>query len=105
MPKCSRGFIHLNEYNNFIHLQSYYNHDNASKTMEFVLGEAILSFIGRFYLYLRFRNKEKVQQELTRKYEGQFSNAGIVLLADIFMALAIVAVVALIAAVLYSVAA
>ncbi|WP_162052010.1 hypothetical protein [Pontibacter pamirensis] len=61
----------------------------------------MLSFLGRSYLYLRFRNTEKVQQELTRKYEGQFKNAGLVLLADILMALAVVTVVALIAAVLY----
>ncbi|MFD2248117.1 hypothetical protein [Pontibacter ruber] len=50
---------------------------------------------------LRFGNKEQVQQELQRKYEGQFRNAGTVLLADTFMALAVVAIVGLIAAVLY----
>ncbi|RDV13445.1 hypothetical protein DXT99_19855 [Pontibacter diazotrophicus] len=61
----------------------------------------MLSLLGRSYLYLRFRNKEKVQQELTRKYEGQFRNAGTMLLADIFMALAVVAVVSLIAAGVY----
>ena len=61
----------------------------------------MLSFIGRIYLYLRFINKVRVQQELEKKYEGQFRNAGVVLLFDGFMALAVVAVVALIAAVLY----
>ena len=79
----------------------YYNHKKAFKTLEFLLGEIIFSFIGRFYLYLRYRDKEKVQQELTRKYEGQYRNAGVVLLVDIFMALAVVAIVSLIAAVLY----
>ncbi|MFD3000804.1 hypothetical protein ACFS7Z_10565 [Pontibacter toksunensis] len=73
--------------------------------MEFVLGEAILSLLGRIYLYLRFRNKVKVQQELTRKYEGQFRNAGVVLLADIFMALAVVVVVSMLAVLLYFVVA
>ncbi len=42
-----------------------------------------------------------MRQELERKYEGQFKNAGTVLLADTFMALAVVAVVSIIATVLY----
>lgn len=61
----------------------------------------MLSFIGKIYLYLRFTDKARMQQELVNKYEGQFRNAGVVLLADIFMALAIVAVVSLIAGLLY----
>ncbi|GAB3535318.1 hypothetical protein GCM10027443_24130 [Pontibacter brevis] len=69
--------------------------------MQFIPGELMLSFIGRAYLYFRFRDEQKVKQELARKYEGQYRNAGVVLLADIFMALAVVAVVSLLAAVLY----
>ncbi|ARS34069.1 hypothetical protein [Pontibacter actiniarum] len=69
--------------------------------MEFLIGDVILVLIGKAYLYLRFRNKEKVKQELSRKYEGQFRNAGVVLLIDALMAVLIVAFVALIAAVLY----
>ena len=69
--------------------------------MEYLSGKAILSLLGRAYLYLRFRDRGKVQQELARKYEGQFRNAGTVLLADIFMALAVVAVVSLLAAAIY----
>jgi len=73
--------------------------------MEYLSGKAILSLLGRAYLYLRFRDRGKVQQELARKYEGQFRNAGTVLLADIFMALAVVAVVSLLAAAIYIAAA
>ena len=77
----------------------------AITLMDFLFGNIIPSFIGKSYLHLRYRDKAKVQQELEKKYEGQFRNAGVVLLADIFMALAIVAVVSLIAAVLYFVVA
>ncbi|WP_229959838.1 hypothetical protein [Pontibacter silvestris] len=70
-------------------------------SMEFMIGKKILSLFGRGYLFLRYRNKKKVQQELERKFEGQFRNAGVVLLADIFMALAVVAIVSFVAAVLY----
>ncbi len=66
-----------------------------------MLSEAILTFLGKAYLYLRFRNKNEVQNQLRRKYEGHFKNAGTMLLADIFMALAVVVFVALFAAMLY----
>jgi hypothetical protein len=66
-----------------------------------MLSKAILAFLGKAYLYLRFRNKEMVNSQLRSKYEGQFRNAGTMLLADIFMALAVVVFVALIAAILY----
>lgn len=69
--------------------------------MAHLSGKALLPLLGKIYLYLRFREKEKVRQELERKYEGQFKNAGTVLLADTFMALAVVAVVSIIATVLY----
>jgi len=52
-------------------------------------------------LLLRLRNKEQVQRELERKYEGRFRNAGLVLLFDVLMALAAAAIIGLIAAVLY----
>ncbi|WP_439881674.1 hypothetical protein ACSX1A_00670 [Pontibacter sp. MBLB2868] len=65
------------------------------------MGGSILSVLGRAYMYLRYRDERKVQHELVRKYEGQFRNAGTVLLADIFMAVAVVAVVSMLAALLY----
>lgn len=64
-------------------------------------GRSIRSVLGKSYLYFRFWNQEKVQQELLRKYEGRFENAGTVLLADMFMALAVVAAVSLVALLLY----
>ena len=65
------------------------------------MGDFILACLGKAYLYFRFRNKAKVQQELQRKYEGQLRNAGTVLLADMAMALAVVAIASLLAAALY----
>lgn len=64
-------------------------------------GNNALSLLGKAYLYLRFREKGRVQRELAQKYEGHFENAATVLLADIFMALAVVAVVSLLAGILY----
>lgn len=77
----------------------------AITIMDSLFDDMIPSFLGKAYLHLRFRDKEKVQQELERKYEGQFRNAGVVLLADIFMALAVVAVVSMLASLLYFVVA
>ncbi|EJF08484.1 MULTISPECIES: hypothetical protein [Pontibacter] len=66
------------------------------------LSEAILERMGRFHLYLRYRGRG--EQELHRKYEGQYRNAGLVLLFDLFMALAVVVVVAVLAGIVYLVA-
>jgi len=63
--------------------------------------DAVLARAGRLYLHLRLRKREKVEQELNLKYCGQYHNAGLVLLFDLLMALAAVAVVSLVAAVLY----
>ncbi|GGG28688.1 hypothetical protein [Pontibacter amylolyticus] len=65
------------------------------------LSEAILVRMGKLHLYLRHRGTEEAQQELHRKYEGQYRNAGLVLLFDLFMALAVVVVVAVLAGILY----
>jgi hypothetical protein len=61
----------------------------------------MLSRLGRIYLYLRLRSRERVQRELHRRYEGRFRNAGLTLLFDLLMALAVVAFVAILAAVIY----
>lgn len=63
--------------------------------------DAVLARAGKLYLHLRLRKKEKVERELNLKYEGRYRNAGIVLLFDLLMALAVVAVISLIAAVIY----
>ncbi|WP_242922550.1 hypothetical protein [Pontibacter liquoris] len=67
--------------------------------------DAILEGIGRRYLYLRLRNPTLVERELQQKYEGKYKNAGLVLLFDLLMALAVVAVVGIVAVVLYFVVA
>ena len=66
-----------------------------------IITDVLLSRFGKLYLQLRLRNKAQVERELTIKYEGQYRNAGLVLLFDIFMALAVVAIVALLAIVVY----
>ncbi|PRY13210.1 hypothetical protein CLV24_106125 [Pontibacter ummariensis] len=63
--------------------------------------DTVLSIFGKLYLYLRLRKTEQVQQELERRYEGQFRNAGLVLLFDLLMALAVVVFVAVFAGLLY----
>ena len=69
--------------------------------MNFHFTDAVLAHAGKLYLHLRLRKREKVERELNLKYEGQYRNAGLVLLFDLLMALAAVAVVSLIAIVLY----
>ncbi|MHA6248947.1 hypothetical protein ACXYMU_13470 [Pontibacter sp. CAU 1760] len=69
--------------------------------MAYSSGNNALSLLGKAYLYLRYREKGRVQRELAQKYQGQFENAATVLLADIFMALAVVVVVSLLAGALY----
>ena len=63
------------------------------------LSESFLEWMGRLHLYLRYGAKG--EQELQRRYEGQYRNAGLVLLFDLFMALAVVVVVAVLAGILY----
>ena len=69
--------------------------------MNFHFTDAVLAQAGKLYLQLRLRKRDKVERELNLKYEGQYRNAGLVLLFDLLMALAVVAVISLIAAVLY----
>jgi len=69
--------------------------------MPLSLTDTILSGAGKLYLQLRLRKKEIIARELSIKYEGQYRNAGLTLLFDIFMALAVVTVVGLIAVILY----
>ncbi|TPE40634.1 hypothetical protein [Pontibacter mangrovi] len=72
--------------------------------MKATSGDRLLEKMGKLYLHWRLRHPEKVQRELRVKYEGRYRNAGLVLLFDLLMALAVVVVVAIVAAVLYFVA-
>ena len=60
-----------------------------------------MEMAGKLYLRWKFGAPEKVQRELQVKYEGRYRNVGLVLLFDLLMAFAVVAVVAIGAAVLY----
>ncbi|WP_161888829.1 hypothetical protein [Pontibacter russatus] len=71
--------------------------------MNFHFTDAVLARAGKLYLHLRLRKREKVERELNLKYGGQYRNAGLVLLLDLLMALAVVAVVSLLAAVIYGI--
>lgn len=44
--------------------------------MEDVLGSLLYSFIGRIYLWIRYRNKEKVRAVLKEKYNNSYYDAG-----------------------------
>lgn len=61
--------------------------------------------VGKLYLHWSLRKPEKVQRELQVKYEGRYRNAGLMLLFDLLMALAVAVFVAIAAAALYFVVA
>ena len=69
--------------------------------MKALIGERLLAKTGKLYLQLRLRKPEKIERELTIKYEGLYRNAGLMLLFDVFMALAVIAIVGLVAIVVY----
>jgi len=64
-------------------------------------GDRLLAKVGKLYLQLRLRNQSKIERELSIKYNNQYRNVGLMLLFDVFMALAVVAIVGLIALLLY----
>lgn len=106
---CGRGFIFgLNPYIFYIFAvpsadagQQKNNSPTLPPQTMRNFSEAILARMGRLHLYLRHKGQGEAQQELHRKYQGQYRNAGLVLLFDIFMALAVVVVVAVVAGILY----
>lgn len=61
----------------------------------------MISRLGKLYLSFKFKEDAKIQAELNRKYEGEYRNVGKMLMADIFMALAVVFFVSLFAILLY----
>ncbi|MEJ8804243.1 hypothetical protein [Pontibacter sp. H249] len=69
--------------------------------MRFFSKERWLELTGRLYLQMRLRTPEKIERELSIKYEGQYRNAGLTLLFDVFMAIAVVVAVAILAVTLY----
>ena len=73
--------------------------------MKAQVGDRLLAKAGRLYLQLRLRNQTKIERELSIKYNNQYRNVGLMLLFDVFMALAVVAIVGIVALVLYFIAA
>lgn len=69
--------------------------------MKALVSDWLLVKTGKLYLKTRLRKPEKIERELTIKYEGQYRNAGLMLLFDVFMALAVLAIVSFLAVVLY----
>ena len=44
--------------------------------MEFVIGERLFSFLGRVWLFLKYRSKERRLSVLGNKYAGSYADAG-----------------------------
>lgn len=55
--------------------------------MEFLLFDLIQSGIGRLYLWVRYRKKERIAKLLAEKYEGSYAKAGSLLLLNSFAVL------------------
>ncbi|WP_266204355.1 hypothetical protein [Pontibacter kalidii] len=69
--------------------------------MKTALGNKLLTKAGKLYLYLRLRAPGRIKRELSVKYEGQYRNAGLMLLFDFLMALGVVAFAFVGTAILY----
>ena len=44
--------------------------------MEYFVRELLYSFIGWVYLWIRYRNKEKIKTVLKEEYDGSYGNVG-----------------------------
>jgi hypothetical protein len=55
--------------------------------IEYLLVEVIFALAGRCYLHLRYRDRETIQRIKEEKYLGEFSNAGRIVLINIFAGL------------------
>jgi hypothetical protein len=69
--------------------------------MNVALGNRLLAKAGKLYLYLRLRAPGKIRRELSVKYEGQYRNAGLMLLFDLLMGLGVAAFAFVGTAILY----
>lgn len=50
---------------------------------QFLIGNILFSFVGRAYLYLRYRDRETINKIKEEKYAGHFSHAGRVVMLNI----------------------
>ncbi|MEJ8756014.1 hypothetical protein WG947_03335 [Pontibacter sp. H259] len=69
--------------------------------MKAATGDRLLAKLGRVYLHIRLRDQAKIERELTIKYNNQYRNVGLMLLFDVFMALAVLAIVGILTIVIY----
>ena len=61
-----------------------------------VLAFSLLAPIGFAYLFLRYRNKVRVQRELASKYENSYANVGQVIILNTIAALLALAMAGLV---------
>lgn len=71
--------------------------------MEDLIGSLLYSFIGWVYLWIRYRNKEKVQTVLKEKYNDSFYDAGATKVLHFVGVLFITVLVVVLIAVIYKV--
>ena len=69
--------------------------------MEFLLFDLIQSGIGRLYLGVRYRKKERIAELLAEKYEGSYAKAGSLFLLNSFAVMFGLLLFAFLAAVIY----
>lgn len=69
----------------------------------FVLGDLILSLLGRLYLYMRYGRTEKMRRILTEEYDDSFRTAGRVLLLNGVGRLGLLALVLAFMIIVYSI--
>ena len=67
-----------------------------SAIFEEVLAFLLLAPIGFAYLFLRYRNKVRVQRELASKYENDYANVGQVIILNTIAALLALAMAGLV---------
>jgi len=70
--------------------------------MEFLFAELFFSFMGRVYLFLRYRNVVKRKEILTARYFNSFADAGRELILRSFALIGFLLMLVFIAAVIYS---
>lgn len=53
--------------------------------MEFLIGDIIFGLLGRIYLFLRYRNQEKMIQIKDKEFGGSYSNVGKIISLKVFL--------------------
>jgi hypothetical protein len=69
--------------------------------MEFLISELFFSLTGRLYLFLRYRNVEKIKKVLAEKHLNSFADAGREVILRPFALIGFLLMLVFIAAVIY----